>query len=268
MLKDKGTVRLRTVLLNGGMDSSERLVLLENLAWTIRDLSPSACAGNNDMLVHHHHEQIGISGQAHHQNSSYRDGGGGSSSSNNNNRSSSSIETSIECIYIQNDQFFDCERPVSKADKTQSKTVIKTIRGITQRAESFVQSMVDPGDGAANDLPVFVVTDVSFWCLRDFGSHLMRTTVAGTTETRADYYQCSSSSKAYMETIESYPKYKRSLKTLGAAIDSYMKRNGFWRGGPGGGGDKNQHHHHQYQEVIFLLYSKPDDRFDMITLQS
>eukprot|EP00536_Pseudo-nitzschia_multiseries_P005127 jgi/Psemu1/323755/estExt_fgenesh1_pg.C_930022 len=219
MLNDKGTVRLRTVLSNGCIDGSENVVLLENLAWTIKDLS---YAGNEDLLVHHR-EQSGLSAPLQTNNSYHRDG---------------------------NDQFFDSERLVSKVEnKAQSKTVMKTIRGITQRAETFVRSMVDPGDGASNDLAVFVVTDVSFWCLRDFGSHLMKT---------AEKIQ--SANKACLETIESYPKHKRSLKTLEAAIESYMKRNGFWKGGSSSGV-------HGAKEVIFLLYSKPDDRFDMVTLQ-
>jgi hypothetical protein len=229
ILKDKGTVRLRNVLVNGGLDNTERLVLLENLAWTIKELSPATSTKHDDPLVH---EQIGNSGQTH--NKSFRDGG------------NKTVETSIECVYILNDQFFDRERPISKSDNARFKSVIKTIRSVTQRAQSFVQSMVDPGDGSANDLPVFVVTDVSFWCLRDFGSNLMK---------KAATDQCSSN--AYLETIDLYPTHKRSLKTLAAAIDSYMKRNGFWQGPA----DQQS-----AQEVILLLYSKLDDKFDMVTL--
>jgi len=221
ILKDKGTVRLRNVLLNGGLDSTERLVLLENLAMTVRELLPATCTLHADALVNH--EQNGISGQKY--NNPYRDG------------SNKTAETSIECIYILNDQFFDCERPFSKTDTAQFKPVIKTIRSVTQRAQSFIQSMVDPGDGAAKDLPVFV-TEITFWCLRDFASNLMRNAATD---------QCSSN--AYLQTIKLHPTHKRSLKTLGAAIDSYMKRK-----------ESGQ------KEVIFLLYSKPDDKFDLVSM--
>lgn len=223
ILKDKGTVRLRTVLLNGRLDNSERSVSLENLALTIRELYPSTCSHYDETLAHQ--EQFGNSGYTH--NNSFRDGG---------NKSAESIE----CVYVINDQFFDCERPVSKADTAQFKTAIKTIRSVTQRAESFIQLMVDPGNGAGN---VFVVTNVSFWCLREFGSNLMKSTAS----------QCSSN--AYLETIESYPMYKRILKTLATAIDSYMRRNGFW-----------DMQGREQKEVIILLYSKLDDKFDMVTL--
>ena len=247
MMNDRGNVQLRNIILsNGGIDGAENMILLENLAWTIKDLS---CGGNYDRLAHHR-DQSGVLAPSHPNNAYHRDGGIGSGNNYCNNKSlSSSIEPSIECIYIQNDQFFDSERHASRVEnKAQLKAINKTVRGITQRAEAFVRSMADPSDGASNDLSVFVVTDVSFWCLRDFGSHLMKT---------ADMVQ--SANKACLETIESYPDHKRSLKTLGAAIESYMKRNGFWKGGPPSAGGAN--------EVIFLLYSKLDDRFDMVTLQ-
>jgi hypothetical protein len=221
VLKEKGTVRLRSVLLNVGLVSTERIVLLDDLASTIKELLPATYTGHGDVLVY---EQLGNSSQPQHKK--FRDV---------NNR----IDTSIECIYIQNNQYFDCERPVSNADTAQFKTAIKAIRGITQRAESFIRSMTN-----TNNFPVFV-TGVSFWCLRDFNSNLMR---------KAEHCQCSNT--ACLDTISSYPTHKRSLKTLGAAIDSYMKRNGFWRG-------DNQ----TQKETIFLLYSKPDDRFDMVTLK-
>lgn len=255
MLKDKGTVRLRTVLSNGTIDGTEQLVSLDNLAWTIRDLLPTSCGGNDDHLFLPR-DQISHSGQVH-QSNNYRDGNTGN---NTNYRSTSStMETSIECIYVQNDQFFDSERSASKVDKTQSRNIAKTMRGITQRAEAFVRSMANPGDGPSNDLPVFIVNDVSFWCLREFGSHLMRMTDHNINDKQHQW----SANKACLETIESHPKYKRSLKTLGAAIDSYVKRHSFWTGGSAG----EKHNHNQHQEAILLLYSKPDDRFDMITLQ-
>lgn len=265
MLKDKGEVRLRSVLSNGSVEGgSEQLVPVETLAWTIRDLSPTAGTSSDDLGRRPLDSKVGASGpdNVKHETSS----------------GSSSREPSIECIYVQNDQFFDCERPVSKADsRAKSKTITKTMRGITQRAEAFLRSMVDPGDGPSSDLPVFVVTDASFWCLRDFGTHLMKSVDGQAGGGGGDDYprnQCSSA-RACLETTESYPGQKRSLKTLGAAIDNYMKRNGFWNGG-GQAGEKNHghnhgnHHHHNSdhrQEVIFLLYSKPDDRFDMVALQ-
>jgi hypothetical protein len=206
------------------------LVLLENLAWTIRELSPATNTGFDEST-----NDQAISSGGQHQSNSNREPG-------------KTIEPSIECIYVQNDQFFDSERPVSKAETSNFKTVVKSMKAIAPRAGSFVLSMVDPRAmaGAANGLPVFAVNDVPFWCLREFGSNLMR---------RADE---KSSNNACLDTINSYPAHKRSLKTLGAAIDNYMKRNGLWQGE----GTQSR------REVVILLYSKPDDRFDVVTVRT
>ena len=259
MLNYKGTVRLRRVLSNSGIEGTEDVVLLDNLALTIRDLLATAGASNSDQLAHSR-EQMALSGQVH-QTSIYREGSGTGAGANYRSTSSSASETSIECIYVQHDQFFDSERTASKNDKNQSIKVAKTIRGITQRAEGFVRSMAHPGDGPSSDLPVFVVTDVSYWCLRDFGSRLMRTA------DQIENLHLWSATQAYQETTDLHPKYKRSLKTLGAAIDSYMKRNGFSKISSIGEKNQSNHHNHGHPEIIFLLYSKVDDRFDMITLQ-
>jgi hypothetical protein len=223
MLKDKGLVRLRRVLLNGAPDNSndsEQVVSLDNLAWTIQESSPNSGSGNEDTS----NDPAVSSGQA--QSNIHREGG-------------RNIEPSVECIYVQNDQFYDNDRPVSKADTSNFKSVIKAMRGITQRAESFLHGMVDRTETV---LPVFAV-DVDFWCLREFGSRLMKTA-------RNQGY-----SSVCQEVIDAYPSYKRSLKTLSSAIETYMKRNGF------GQGDKPPK-----REVTLLLYSKVDDRFDMVTL--
>jgi hypothetical protein len=239
MLKDKGSVRLRSVLLHGQPDTSsnnERLVLLEDLAWTIRELSPSTNSG--------HDESVNDPAMS----------SGGQNQSNSNRETGKTIDASIECIYVLSDQFFDSERPVGKADSTSVKSVLKTMKGVTQRAESFVLAMVDPRStrsSAASVLPVFAVYDVPFWCLRDFGSNLMRRP-----DERSSGYACT-------ETINSHPAHKRSIRTLGGAIDNYMKRSGFWQGGGAG----NQTGHQSRREAVILLYSKPDDQFDLVTVR-
>jgi hypothetical protein len=225
MLKDKGSVRLRKLLINGVPDASnntEQVVLVENLAWAIRELTPKSGSGGDEGK----NDQSGTSGQP--QTNNGRD------------NSVKLCDPSIECIYIQNDQYFDSDRPVSKADTTNFKAILKGMRSITQRAESFVLSMLDPPERA---FPVFAVSDVPFWCLRDFGSNLMK---------KANEQRCAN---ACSDTIETHPTHKRSLKTLGTAIDAYMKRNGFWQKGK-----------QERGELMLLLYSKIDDQFDLVTL--
>lgn len=217
-------VRLRTILRDDGVpDNTEQLVSVETLAETIRELSPDDDAATGD--------RVGPSSTGQPQQNSNRETTG------------KTMDPSVECIYIQNDQFFDNERPVSK-DVANFKTVLKSMRSIAQRAESCVTTM------ATNEsvLPVFAVPDLSYWCLRDFGTHLMK---------RAQEPGQEGCKAAILETTSSHPSHKRSLKTLGAAIDSYMKREGFWQGD----GKHNKRH-----EVMILLYSKKDDQFDLVTL--
>lgn len=221
LLKEKGMVRLRTLLRDGGVpDNTEQLVSVETLAETIREMSP-----DDDS------DRVGPSAIAPQQQQ-------------NNNREpiGKTMDPSVECIYIQNDQFFDNERLVSK-DVANFKTVLKSMRSIAQRAESLVTTMATN----ENVLPVFAAADLSFWCLRELGTQLMKMSLD----------QKEGCKSAILETTSSYPSHKRSLKTLGAAIDNYMKREGLWQG---------DGKHSKRHEVMLLLYSKKDDQFDLVTL--
>lgn len=231
-LREKGTVRLRMTSSNSSSSDNysgnEQVVSLDSLPMTIKEQSLSE-AGD------HTYETASdpVDGSA--ANS------GTSSSYRNSNRI---VERSIECIYVQNDQFFDYERSVSK-DVPNHKIILKTMRGITQRAEGFLSALVEPT--FTEDIPVFAVTDVPFWCLRDFGTSLMK----------KNEEECSN--KACLETIDAHPTQKRGLKTLGAAIDNYMRRKGLWQSSISAKGAR--------KEAMLLLYSKIDDKFDLVTLE-
>jgi hypothetical protein len=223
LLKEKGMVRLRRLLRDGGVpDNVEQLVSVETLAETMLELCPDDDPGA---------DRVGQSSIVQQQQQ-------------NNNREPNvkTMDPSVECIYIQADQFFDNERMISK-DLANFKTVIKSMRGVAQRAESFVKTMATN----ENVLPVFAVADLSYWCLRELGTQLMKMSPN----------QKEGCKSAILETTSSYPSHKRSLKSLGAAIDNYMKREGLWQGD----GKHNKRH-----EVMLLLYSKLDDQFDLVTL--
>lgn len=162
--------------------------------------------------------------------------------------SNRSVAPSLDCIYIDHGQYFE------ETDKHWSisnwKAVKKIMKGIVQRGESFVAALVDPfSKGARESIPIFAVTDTPFWALREFGTCLMKRE----SEQNA--------SGTCIEVAEKYPAYRRAVKTLGSAIDSYMKRKSFWTGGGSQG-------HGRRILVPMLLYSKKDDRFDLITLES
>jgi hypothetical protein len=130
---------------------------------------------------------------------------------------------------------------------------MKTLKSISQKSEAYLSSHLQPNLGGST--PVFAVADVPFWVLRDFGTALMR---------RERKEQ--SAVGASIEATESYPRGKRPLKTLASAIDSLMRKRGIWEG------NQSESHSHASagggsQLLTILLYSKQDDRFDMVSLE-
>jgi len=163
---------------------------------------------------------------------------------------STSNRSSVECIYVENDCYYGIDREVSKSETPHWKSYMKSIKKVEISAESFTQSLLEAN---ARNVPVFAVADASFWSLRDFGTALMRRE------------REQSAAGAYSETSENWPRYKRSLKTLSTAIDTYMRRNNIWISksdfSAGSRGEKSS-----TELLTILLYSKPDDRFDVVTL--
>lgn len=150
----------------------------------------------------------------------------------------------VECIYVDTDQYYGTgsEKQLSKSDAN-FKVVLKALKGITQRSEAYLNGLTDPPKVSGFQGTPVVAVDLPFWVLRDFGTCLMR---------RGE----SSALGAAVETTEKYPKRKRVLKTLSMAIDSLARKridNGFARKG-------------SHDLLTVFLYSKCDDRYDMITL--
>lgn len=265
LLREKGSVRLRQVLNEGVVDgysygSSERVVSVENLAWTILELSPFSTDGLD------------------------KNGGKGDhiptlASQNSKETAPASVKSCIDYIYIENDQFFESDRSVSKAETPNWKAVLRSMKGVVHKGESFVASLADPSSSStkvgsssgssssntsgSNELPLFAVADVPFWLIRDLGTCLMK------------HSQEETAVEACKEIAEKYPKHKRVLRTVGQAIDQYMKRHTFWSSKTNEKGSHHHHHthhhhhHHRQKQLIpMLLYSKSDDRFDLITLEA
>jgi hypothetical protein len=281
LLRDKGSVRLRYVSGDGTIDASsssssgggssnERFVEVENLALTIRELSSEFLNdGGGDEYnrsddPHRHLMPMDSSSLAHHHlhhiNHQYHP-----SSTKESNRNSY-LKPSVDCIYVDHDQFYDGDRPVSKSETPNWKVVLKTMKAISQKGEQFVTGLADPSTvvDAGESLPIFAVADISFWALRDFGTCLMK---RGQQE--------KSAIGACRQITEEYPKFKRVLKTLGSAIESFMKRNGYWSSSSSSSsstahreGHHREGHHRKAVLVSILLYSRADDRFDMISLES
>lgn len=150
---------------------------------------------------------------------------------------SSSSTPQVECVYIENDQYFSLKQ-VLKSETSHWKTVLKRIKGATQRSEAYLRTLTEV-NAPLEGTPVFAV-NISFWPLRDFGTSLMK---------RAE----PSAMGAAQEVTEQYPKHKKVFKTLAMAIDNLVKKCDAWKDSK--------------SEMTILLYSTVDDRFDMVTLE-
>ncbi|CAJ1930603.1 unnamed protein product [Cylindrotheca closterium] len=231
LFNDKGTVRLRRVLMNDGVEtvqnSNDHSVSVENLASMIRDLSSNVGGGEET-------DEEQSDSLAHPLNAGNRDSNRG-------------ISPSLDCIYVDHGQYYD------ETDKHRSssnwKTVKKTTKAIEQRAEGFLSAFVNPNSKTSGEaIPIFAVTEISFFTLREFGTCLMKREREHST------------SKACSDVAERHPSQKRALKTLGGAIDSHMKRTGFW--------SSSNQTDAKRRSIQILLYSTQDDRFDVVTLDS
>lgn len=161
LLKDKGCVRLRRYPFdtisqgpNAGSSSNNEIVVpLEDLASTIQ--------GDSSLLEEDADEPVEMTAAA-------------TSSSSREYRTNK--DTQVECIYIDHDQYFGNDRDVSKNETPHWKSYMKTMKGISLSAESYLSSLQDSKSQAAagmQGLPVFAA-DIPFLVLRDFGTALMR----------------------------------------------------------------------------------------------
>ena len=258
LLRDKESVRLRCVTSDGAIDNSvsttnEQIVSIENLASTIKELSAEMIAStikelSAEMIAASDDTSLGAATLRPLPREPPSMGHPGQSS-----------KGTVDCIYVDHDQYYDPDRPVSKAENW--KVVLKTMKSVAQRGEQFISGMLDASAVDANmPLSIFAVADISFWALREFGTCLMK-------RSRSER----SATGACREVTEEYPRFKRVIKTLGSAIESFMKRNGYWIASGHQRAVSTAHHQETNQNrakvVTILLYSRADDRFDMVSLE-
>eukprot|EP00559_Dactyliosolen_fragilissimus_P000849 CAMPEP_0184868370 /NCGR_PEP_ID=MMETSP0580-20130426/30236_1 /TAXON_ID=1118495 /ORGANISM="Dactyliosolen fragilissimus" /LENGTH=140 /DNA_ID=CAMNT_0027369221 /DNA_START=1826 /DNA_END=2248 /DNA_ORIENTATION=+ len=119
------------------------------------------------------------------------------------------------------------------------------------RAEAFVGDLKDSLNGRGSQSSLVLALDIPFRVIRDFGTTVMTSS------------QSSLSSCAY-EAGQKYPKYKKVLKTLSAAIESLLKRSG-----PCADNDacKKINNTTKSSLIPLFLYSIQDDQFDLLSLR-
>ena len=248
---DKRAVRVRQIHPEQQSSSGEVFVPIENLVWTIKDLSEGGLlAGDNQGRAESNSETLETAHAT----------------------ASSKNATSVACVYVDQDSHFGIDREVSKNETSQWKAYLKAMKKIELSAECFIDaSFHDCTKNYDNNVPVFAVSDASFWCLRDFGTSLMK------------HEAEQNASCPFLETSEKWPQFKRSLKTLASAIEMYLRRQNIWSvAGSGKNHTTTSDGAESYMDrsrsdnnptdsssclVTLLLYSKVDDRFDMVTLK-
>ena len=179
----------------------------------------------------------------------------------------------VECIYVDSDQFLSRKRDVSKNDTPNYKNTLRSMKSVQYTAESFLSALPDPSyhsEIGIDGIPVFAVTELSYFLLREMGTEIMRRETSD--------WSCTGACTVMMER---YPKYKRIFRNLSNAIDNYMKQShNFWNMTDGSSGPMTgpsstsssvgmtPSSSSSSSLITILLYSIVDDRFDMMTLRS
>ncbi|KAL7563280.1 hypothetical protein ACA910_016641 [Epithemia clementina (nom. ined.)] len=236
LLREKESVRLIRVMMdsagNNGSISSESFVSLDNLAGVILD-GLSIESEPMELELSHGNQQAPLPPS-----------------------NSRATRVRVNCILIDNDVYFGGDHEVYKSETPHWKSHLKTIRKVELQAETFLGSIGGFQESGTNDVPVFAVSDATFWALRDFGTALMKL------ENKEQ-----SAKGAFLEAAQQYPKYKRSLKTLADAIDNYMRKAKIWTGNSSRDATSSSSTAAGATSLLtVLLYSKNDDRFDLVTL--
>jgi hypothetical protein len=269
LLKGKDSVRLRKVkfdhlpphgqnnIVTGNMNTgnySEMIVSLDELPSVILEPSPS---WDNDDIKIKSRSDVNID---------YNGVG------NPRENRSSIRAVSVECFFIDNDQLLSSKREVRKNETPNYKNTLRSMKSVQYAAESFLSSLPDPvyhAEIGLEGVPVFAVTELSFFILREIGTEIMR-------RERTEW----STSGACTVMMERHPKHKRVLRTLSIAIDNFMKQShNFWNDVGDSNGASSQSTgftsttascvaSFSSSLITILLYSIVDDRFDMITLST
>ena len=288
LLKDKASVRLRSVKFDaipqsqsnsnnsGNMNVgqySEIFVSLDDLPGIIQQNTAVAGRGGSDDV------NLKV------DNTSSENFIGSNTRESRNHSNSNLRKAHVECIYVDNDQFLSRMRDVSKNDTPNYKNTLRSMKSVQYSAESFLSSLPDPSyhsELGLDGVPVFAVTELSFFIIREMGTEIMRRETSD--------WSCAGASQFMMER---YPKHKRVLRNLSNAIDHFMKQShNFWNmmtvttdgtfssnhqssgpstvpsSGVSSSTPSTTVASSSSSLITILLYSIVDDRFDMISLRS
>lgn len=224
LLREKGSVRLRPIVDLSSTHNGvyESFVPMTSLASEIKERLMSGSLTTKDDAEY----EVSSTGSAfdrqigdsHHQPSR-----------------NLSVTSDLECIYVDTDQFyFDFDGVNNKDQKV--KNLIKTVKTTKQRAGTFIANM--------SEVPVIVV-DLPFAIIRDFNSTSM-------------FEEGPSIATTTNNLLSTYPKHRKTLKTLAMCLDHLIRRQREEKGSL----PNNK------SVITILVCSFHDDRFDLLTLDT
>lgn len=148
----------------------------------------------------------------------------------------STLATDFECVYVDTDQFYvNLDKASGKDQKL--KAVLKVTKTIQLKAGPYIE------DGLHN----LLVVDLPFRIIREFNSAAM-------------YHQGPSIVAGTMEFLEKHSKHKRTLKTFALCLDFLLRHYDEEKAKPFASAKETL--------LSILVYSCPDDRFDLLTLET
>ena len=290
LLKDKASVRLRSVKFDSmpqGQSSSNNSGNMNTGGYSEIFVSLDDLPG----VIHGTLSGRGIDDANKDDNTNESFTGSNARESRTHSNNSVFRKARVECIYVDNDQFLSRKRDVSKNDTPNYKNTLRSMKSVQYSAESFLSSLPDPSyhaDIGIDGIPVFAVTELSFFMMREMGTEIMRRETSD--------WSCTGACSVMMER---YPKHKRVFRNLSNAIDHFMKQShNFWNttdGGGGGGSNSGSGSTNNSSSsssgpnvvpstssssssssalfstsshITILLYSIMEDRFDMMSVRS
>lgn len=241
-LKEMGTVRLRSTLLNN-LTSKE--IHLDSLAPIIKD---SLIRLGNASLTSG--TQLETNESCDRQKSAVV-----LTSSRETSARVSSPAVSIECIYVDEDQFHVAQDKLPGNDSDR-KGRLKLIKSSIQRAGLYLSNLCDVSTSQGGCGTPVLATKLPFLLLREFGTIIM---------SRHGSSVVDSSS----ELFDRYPKRKKHLKSLAMSVDYLLRRQDSMNSTENGKSRSGHPEVGKNRSGLFtvFLYSICDDRFDLVTLE-
>ncbi len=145
-------------------------------------------------------------------------------------RSASTSVSGFEYVFVDTDQFYLDPDKISGGKDPKMKTVMKVMKKAQLKADQYID----------NELHTILVVDLPFRVVREFNSEAMFSSGASIVSDTTEF-------------MTKHPKHRKTLKTFAMCLDFMLRR-----------------FNDSAKETILsvLVFALPDDRFDLLTLET